>query len=135
MNSNLQSTSTPSNASRRWTVIAAGFLVLAIAMVVIYTRGAAFRSPIAAVVLSAIGLVAVLLQRRLRQESPQLVRVPQWLNLIGIASATCALFADRLGLGSDLFQVAALTAVGCFGISSCIVLDRIRKSRTAAKES
>jgi len=114
-------------------VIAAGLLILAIALVVIYTRGAAFHSPIAAVVLAAIGLAAVLFQRRLRQEFPSQIRVPQWLNLIGIVCALCALFADRLRLGPDLYQVAALIAVGCFGISSFVVLDGIRKSRIAQK--
>jgi len=124
---------TSTNTSRRWTVIAAGLLILAIALVVIYTRGAAFHSPIAAVVLAAIGLAAVLFQRRLRQESPSQVRVPQWLNFIGIVGALCALFADWLRLGSDLYQVAALVAVGCFGISSFVVLDGIRKSRITRK--
>jgi hypothetical protein len=114
-------------------VIAAGLLIIAIALVVIYTRGAAFHSPTAVVVLAAIGLAAVLLQRRLREESPSQVRVPQWLNLIGIVCAACALFADWLRLDSDLYQVAALVAVGCFGISSFVVLDGIRKSRIAPK--
>lgn len=103
-------------------------------MVVIYTRGAAFRSPVAAVVLAAIGLVAVLFQRRLLQDAPAQVRVPQWLNVLGIVCAVLALFADRLGLGGNLFQVAALGAVGCFGISSSIVLDRIRKRRPASND-
>jgi hypothetical protein len=120
-------------ASRRWTVIAAGLLILAIALVVIYTRGSAFHSPIAAVVLAAIGLAAVLFQRTLRQDAPSQVRVPQWLNLIGIVCAACALFADRLRLGVNLYQVAALVAVGCFGISSFLVLEGIRKSRIAPK--
>ena len=121
------------NASRRWTVIAAGLLILAISIVVIYTRGAAFRSPTAAVVLAAIGLAAVLFQRLLREAAPAQVRVPQWLNLIGIVCAACALFADRLRLGENLYQVAALIAVGCFGISSVVVLDGIRKNRIAPK--
>lgn len=115
-------------------MIAAGLLVLAIALVVIYTGATAFHSPTAAVVLAAIGLAAVLLQRRLRQEFPNQVRVPQWLNLIGIVCAVCALFADRLRLGANLYQVTALGAVGCFGISSFIVLDRIRKSRVVPKQ-
>ena len=123
----------PSNAPRRWTVIAAGLLIFAIALVVIYAGSAAFHSPMAAVVLAAIGLAAVLLQLRLRQGSPRQVRVPQWLNLIGIVCAVCALFADRLRLGTNLYQVAALGAVGCFGVSSLIVLDGIRKSRVAPK--
>jgi ABC-type transport system involved in cytochrome c biogenesis permease subunit len=122
-----------SNASRRWTVIAAGLLILAIALVVIYAGSAAFHSPMAAVVLAAIGLAAVLLQLRLRQDSPRQVRVPQWLNLVGIVCAVCALFADRLRLGANLYQVAALGAVGCFGVSSLIVLDGMRRSRPASK--
>jgi drug/metabolite transporter (DMT)-like permease len=109
-------------------VIAAGLLSLAIGLVVIYTGGSAFHSPTAAVVLAAIGLAAVLLQRRLRRDSPETVRVPQWLNIIGIVCAMCALFADRLRLGTDLYDVAALGAVGCFGISSYVVLDRLRKN-------
>jgi hypothetical protein len=108
-------------------------LIFAIALVVIYAGSAAFHSPMAAVVLAAIGLAAVLLQLRLRQGSPRQVRVPQWLNLIGIVCAVCALFADRLRLGTNLYQVAALGAVGCFGVSSLIVLDGIRKSRVAPK--
>ena len=40
-----------SAASRRWTVIASGLLVLAIAVVVIYAGSTAFRSPLAVVVL------------------------------------------------------------------------------------
>jgi hypothetical protein len=96
-------------------VIAAGLLVLAIAMVVIYTRGAAFRSPIAAVVLAAIGLAAVLLQRLLREAAPEQVRVPQWLNLIGIFCAMCAFFADRLRLGADCRGVLRCQQLCCPG--------------------
>jgi uncharacterized membrane protein len=120
---------TESRGSRRWTVIASGLLLLAVALIVIYSGSTAFHSPVAVVVLAAIGLVAVLLQVRLRQNAD--VRVPQWLNVIGILCALCALFADRLRLGSNFAQVIALGAVGCFGVSSMIVLDGLRKSRTA----
>jgi len=123
----------PSNSSRRWSVIAAGLLIFAIALVVIYAGSNAFHSPLAAVVLAAIGLAAVLLQLRLRQDSRRAVRIPQWLNLIGILCALCALFADWLRLGTNLYQVAALGAVGCFGVSSLIMLDGMRKSRVAPK--
>ena len=77
-------------ASRRWTVIASGLLILAIALVVLYASRSAFHSPLAVVVLSAIGFVAVLLQLRLR---PNPVRAPRWLNVAGIVCAVCALFA------------------------------------------
>ncbi len=117
-------------ASRRWTVIASGMLVLALALVVLYASRSAFHSPLAVVVLAAIGFVAVLLQLRLR---PNSVRAPRWLNVAGIVFAICAVFADRLRLSANLSQVTALGAVGCFGISSFIMLDGIRKSRVAQK--
>ena len=41
--------------------------------------------------------------------------------------------ADRLGLASSVAEAIALAAVGCFGISSVIVLDGLRKDRTALK--
>ena len=118
---------------RRWTVIAAGLLILAIALIVLFTGNAAFHSPTSAVVLAAVGLVAVLLQLRLRPAGAVRVRAPQWLNLLGIVCAVCALFADYLRLGPNLYQVAALGAVGCFGVSSFIMLDGIRRSRASAK--
>ena len=119
--------------SRRWTVITSGLLLFAVAMVVIYAGRTAFHSPVAVMVLSAIGLVAVLLQLRLRPGSPVNVRAPRWLNVIGIVCALCALFAERLRLSSNLSQVMALTAVGCFAISSVVILDAIRSSRVAPK--
>lgn len=57
---------------RRWTVIAAGLLILALALVVIYTGPAAFLSPIALVVVAAIGLAALLFQIRFRQDLPEI---------------------------------------------------------------
>lgn len=112
--------------SRRWTVIASGLLLLAIALIVVYSGATAFHSPVAVVVMAAIGLVAVLLQVRLRQNVNRNVRIPQWLNVIGILCALGALFADRLRLGPNLAQMIALGAVGCFGVSSLIVLDGLR---------
>jgi uncharacterized membrane protein len=123
------------NPSRRWTVIASGLLLLAIALVVIYAGRTAFRSPVAVMVLAAIGLVAVLLQLRLRPDSPAKVRAPLSLNVVGIVCALCALFADRLRLNASLSQVMALAAVGCFAVSSVVILDAIRRSRVAPKES
>jgi drug/metabolite transporter (DMT)-like permease len=124
---------TPPLASRRWTVIASGLLLLAIALVVLYSGRTAFHSPVAVVVLAAIGLAAVLLQLRLRPDVPGKVRAPQWLNVVGILCALCALFADWLKLSSNLGQVIALVAVGCFAVSSFVVLDGIRKSRALPK--
>ena len=124
---------TESSLPRRWTVIASGLLLFALALVVVYSSNNAFHSPIAVVVLAAIGLVAVLLQVRLRQNASRARRIPQLLNVIGIICAVAALFADRLGLISALAEATALAAVGCFGVSSVIVLDSLRKDRPTAK--
>ena len=52
----------------RKTVIASGLLCCALILVVLFTSPAAFRSPAAVVVISAIGAAAVLLQMRLRND-------------------------------------------------------------------
>jgi len=121
------------NANRRWTVIASGMLLMVIALVILYSGGTAFHSPLAAVVLAAIGLFAVLLQLRLSPDTPRRVRAPHWLNVLGIVFAVFALFADQFRLSARMSQVVALGAVGCFAISSIVVLDAIRRSRAASK--
>jgi uncharacterized membrane protein len=116
--------------SRRWTVIAAGLLCGLLALVVIYPKPNAFRSPLAVVIVAAIGLVAVLLQLRFynRQRSKP-VRAPVWLNILGIVFALAALFADVLHLSSDMAQLMALGAIGSFAISSAVILHAFRKRR------
>src|SRR6266850_1971132 len=97
-------------AARRWTVIASGLLVLALALVVIYTGPDAFHSPIALVVVAAIGLAALLLQLRFRQDLPE-VRSPFWLNILGLACALMALAADILGMARLTLEVVSFAAV------------------------
>ncbi len=123
----------PERKSRRWNVIGSGLLCAAFAVVVLYTSPRAFFSPLALVVVAAIGLAAVLLQLRVRRDANRRVRGPVWLNLLGILLAVTALFADVLHLSSGLFQVAALAAVGCFSISSVIILEPLRKHRAVPK--
>jgi uncharacterized membrane protein HdeD (DUF308 family) len=119
--------------TRRWNVIGSGLLCAAFAVVVLYTSPRAFFSPLAMVVVAAIGLAAVLLQLRVRRDGNRPVRGPVLLNLLGILLAVTALFADVLHLSSGLFQVAALAAVGCFSISSVIILETLRKHRAVPK--
>jgi uncharacterized membrane protein len=120
--------------TRRWNVIGSGLLCTAFAVVVLYTSPRAFFSPLALVVVAAIGLAAVLLQLRVRRDGDhRRVRGPVLLNLLGILLAVTALFADVLHLSSGLFQVAALAAVGCFSISSVIILETLRKHRAVPK--
>ena len=52
---------------RRWTVIGSGLLCGILAVIVLFTNPRAFASPLAVVVLAAIGLAAVLLQLRMLQ--------------------------------------------------------------------
>jgi hypothetical protein len=120
--------------SRRPAILAAGLLLLALALVVIYTGRGAFRSPIALVVVAAIGLAALLLQLRLRQDLlPASVRAPLWLNALGVISAIVAVVADVFRLNFAFLLVTALGAVVCFAISGIIVLDALRKPRPEPK--
>jgi len=119
---------------RRWTVIAAGLLCGLLALVVIYTNPQAFRSPLAVVVVAAIGLAAVLAQLRFyNREMAQPVHAPTWLNVIGILFAVAALFADVLRLTSHWAQTMVLGAVLSFSISSAVILHAFRKGRPTTK--
>jgi ABC-type Mn2+/Zn2+ transport system permease subunit len=120
--------------SRRWTVIAAGLLCGGLGVVVMFTRRSAFFSPLAVVVVAAIGLAAVLLQLRYyNREHGNPVRAPVWLNIIGVLFALTALFGDFLRLSGQMAEVMALGAVGSFAISSGLILHAFRKHRTASK--
>ena len=115
---------------RRWSVIAAGLLLLALAFVVIYTTRPAFFSPLALVVVAAIGLAALLLQLRLRKDLTNDVRAPLWLNVLGLLFAISAVFADLLHMRANVMFAAALCAVACFAISGVKVIHSLRKQRT-----
>ena len=118
--------------ARRWTVIASGSLILALALVVIYTKPAAFLSPIALVVVAAIGLAALLLQLWFRRDLPQ-IRSPFWLNILGLFCAMLALAADFLGMQRRVLEVVAFAAVVCFGISGSLILHALRRQRKPAE--
>jgi drug/metabolite transporter (DMT)-like permease len=110
---------------RRWTVIFSGLLCGVLALVVIYTNRGGLSSPLAIVVLAAIGLLALILQLRLREPRP--VHAPLWLNLLGILFALAALGSDLTHLRPDLAPVLALLAVACFAISAATVLQALRR--------
>ncbi len=128
----------PATKPRRWSIVAAGLLLIALALVVIYTSGSAFFSPLALVIVAAIGLAAILLQLHLRkdlkrdlsrdQSTP--VRAPLWLNVLGLLFASAAVFADVLHLSANLLLIAALGAVLCFAVSGAIVLHALRRKKT-----
>ncbi len=114
-----------SKVARRWTVIASGLLLLALALVVIYTRQNAFLSPIALVVVGAIGLAALLLQVWFRRDLP--IHSPLWLNVMGILCALASLFADYLRMSRLRLDLMAFAAVLCFGISGSLILRALRR--------
>ena len=116
----------PSKVARRWTVIASGLLLLALALVVIYTGPNAFLSPVALVVVSAIGLAALLLQVWFRRDLPN-IRSPLWLNILGILCAMLSLFADNLRMTRRMLDLVAFAAVVCFGISGSLILRALRR--------
>jgi uncharacterized membrane protein len=119
---------------RRWTVIASGLLCGVLALVVAFTNRAAFFSPVAVVVVAAVGAAAVLLQLRLhnRAQAANVVHPPVLLYLLGIIVAVVALFADRLKFSSQLTQLLALCAVASFAVSSAIILHAFRKDKDRA---
>jgi len=112
--------------ARRWTVIASGLLLLALALVVIYTGPNAFLSPVALVVVSAIGLAALLLQVWFRRDLPNF-HPPLWLNVLGIVCAMLSLFADYLRMTRRMLDLVAFAAVVCFGISGSLILQALRR--------
>ena len=124
----------PNSVARRWTVIAAGLLILALALVVIYTSRNALLSPIALVVVAAIGLAALLLQVWFRQDLPD-VRSPLWLNVLGIACAMVTLFADYIHLTHPALDLVAFAAVVCFGISGSLILHALRRHMRSLQQS
>lgn len=115
-----------SGVTRRWTVIASGLLILALAVVVTFTRRNAFLSPLALVVVAAIGLAAVLLQVWFQRDLPD-IRSTLWLNIAGLLFATGSLFADYLGFKGPTVDLVAFGAVFCFGVSGTRILHSLRR--------
>jgi len=102
---------------------------------VLYTGRREFLSPVALVVVAAIGVAALLLQRRLRPALSSSaraffpVRGPLWLNVLGVVFAVGAVFADVLHLSSAFMLISALGAVVSFAVSGILVLSALRKRR------
>ncbi len=123
----------PNPQPRGPTVIAAGLLLAALGLVILYTSRVAFLSPVALVVVAAIGVAALLLQLRLRPDLSSVrassARGPLWLNALGVVCAVGALFADVLHLNEGFMLVAALAAVVSFAVAGIIILNALRKHR------
>jgi len=127
---NATSNQSPAPKPRGWSLVAAGFLLLALALVVIYTSRSAFLSPLALVVVASIGLAALLLQLRMRKDVDGRIHAPIWLNVLGLIFAIGAVIADFLHANPNFMIVAALGAVVCFAVSGGVVLDAFRKRKS-----
>jgi len=124
---------TTNRLTRRWTVIAAGFLIGLLAVVVLYTSRRAFFSPLAVTVVGAIGLAAVLLRLRLQGQDGNLIRPYAWLNAVAVLLAIAAFLSDVLHWRQEASEILALAAVCCFAISGALILNRFRKQRAIEK--
>jgi hypothetical protein len=118
---------------RRWSIIGAGLLLVALALVVLYTTRSAFTSPLALVVVATIGIAALLLQLLLRKGPSAAqrarVRAPLWLNAIGVVFAIAAVVADIMRLSANFMLVATLGSVMCFAVSGTAILRALRKNK------
>jgi hypothetical protein len=113
---------------RRWTVIASALLCGSLALVVLFTNRRAFYSPLAIVVVAAIGSAAVMLQTRMRKvEHTSTLKYSVWLNVLGSVFGVASLFADHLQPSPGFAQTLALGAVASFGIGSAILLHAFKK--------
>lgn len=124
--------STSVGGSRRNTVIAAGLLCGVLALLVFFTDRTTFLSPLAVVIVAAIGAVAALLQLRFQnrnRDEKHKVRPPLWLSVAGVVFALGAVLSGSLHLSAQVAQLLALAAVGSFAISSVIILQAFRKRR------
>jgi hypothetical protein len=99
--------------------------------VVLYTSRQAFESPLALVVVAAIGVAALLLQLRIRPvlASDRAFRGPLWLSGVGVVCAVGAVFANRFHLSAALALIAALVAVVSFAVSGIIIIKELRNRR------
>ena len=114
---------------RRWTVLVSGSLIGILALVVLYTNRGGLSSPLSIVILAAVGLLALILQLRLRGgRNGSRVASPAWLNVVGVLCALAALVADFAKFHADYAPAFALLAVGCFAVSSAMVLQAMRKA-------
>jgi hypothetical protein len=117
------------------TILAAGLLLAALALVVIYTNRAAFVSPLALVVVAAIGIAALFLQIRMHPdlqlalEKTSFARSSLWINAVGVVFATLAVFGDFFRVSAMILRMATLAAVLCFAVSGAIVLGTLRRRR------
>jgi len=111
---NATSNQSPAPKPRGWSLVAAGFLLLALALVVV----------------ASIGLAALLLQLRMRKDVDGRIHAPIWLNVLGLIFAIGAVIADFLHANPNFMIVAALGAVVCFAVSGVVVLDAFRKRKS-----
>lgn len=122
--------------SRRWTVLASGFLCGLLALVVLFTSPRSFHSPIAILVVASIGFAALLLQLRFSSSGNFHAAQPHaWLNIVGTMLAIGAVILDFLRVNNQWVQALALGAIVVFGLSGVFILHALRRQRLRIKTS
>jgi FtsH-binding integral membrane protein len=114
------------------TIIAAGLLLCALALVVLYTSRQAFHSLVALVVVAAIGVAALLLQLRMRPDlasDHSSFRSPLWLSALGVVCAVVAVFANFFQLSAAILTIAALIALLAFAAAGILIIKELRNRR------
>ena len=125
----------PDSRPRSLSIVAAGLLLVALAVVVIYTNRGAFFSPLALVVVAAIGLAALLLQLRLRPGLASSSRGGRWMRSCASLATKCTSPSfsickhHRLRSGPNF--PSRLCAVICSGIP--LPTHRWRRGMSAAR--
>jgi drug/metabolite transporter (DMT)-like permease len=121
---------------RRWTVIASGLLLAALALIVTFTSRAAFFSPTAVAVVAAVGVMALMLQIRFRYPQQRgEIHLPSWFNLAGGILALSAFLCEWLHLRPAVIELITLAAIGSFGVSGALVLHKMRKRRSSSRSN
>jgi uncharacterized membrane protein len=120
--------------SRAGAIIASGLLLADLSLIVLYTSRPAFLSPLALVVVAAIGIAALLLQVRLRpdaalQNGRASSRGSLWLTALGVVFAIGAVIGDVLHLQSGFMLVTSLITIICFAASGIMLFNLLRKQR------
>ena len=94
----------------------------------LFTNRRKFFSPLAVVVMGAVGMAAVRLQLRLQnRDQAHSSSSPAWLNVLGIVFALAALFTDLFRVVPQVTKALPVGAVTSFGTSGVIILGSFRK--------
>ncbi len=95
----------------------------------LFSSPAAFRSPLAILVLSAIAAASILLEWYRQRRARRIPRASTWILMLGVACAATAIASDAVHVSARASLLPICLAVACFGIAGGLVLANMRKER------